>query len=173
MPLTVSEIAQRLIDAPEHQAVLVERIRHWTREGLIKPIGEKNPGTGRHRKYEHTVLVDVAVLNALAGLGIQVGMQLRLVQLVRGLIEEGIIERWLNENGGVVYLEISNPGVDSGAIRNLHARVERRKGELLHFLKFEPSFGDATILINLSRIVQKIGIQNTTGDILRSETVKG
>ena len=27
----------------------MERIRHWTGEGLLTPIGEKNPGTGRKR----------------------------------------------------------------------------------------------------------------------------
>jgi DNA-binding transcriptional MerR regulator len=54
--------------------VLVERIRHWTREGLITPIGEKNPGTGQHREYHEDVLPDVALLNILADTGIQVSV---------------------------------------------------------------------------------------------------
>jgi len=45
MLLTVTQIAQRLAK-PEQQAALRERIRHWTREGLIKPIGEKKPWNG-------------------------------------------------------------------------------------------------------------------------------
>jgi DNA-binding transcriptional MerR regulator len=72
MLLTVNEIAMRLEKGKRERAALVERIRHWTREGLITPEGEKNPGTGRHRQYRENVLADVALLNVLAQTGIQV-----------------------------------------------------------------------------------------------------
>ena len=46
MPLTVSEIAQRLKpDASKAERhALSERIAHWTRERLLAPVGGKIPG---------------------------------------------------------------------------------------------------------------------------------
>lgn len=78
----------------ERRATLVERIRHWTREGLIQPIGKKNPGTGRHREYDANVLFDVAVLNLVANLGLQVGQQKIILKEFRDLYDERNDRAW-------------------------------------------------------------------------------
>jgi hypothetical protein len=111
MLLTVTQIAQRLAK-PEQQAALRERIRHWTREGLIKPIGEKNPGTGHHRQYDEGVLADVAILDALAGLGAQVRDQHAVLLRARELIEEQGTEEIsaFTKAGSIFYLSITNVG---------------------------------------------------------------
>ena len=72
MPLTVSEIVDRIAKPGQDKAALNERIRHWTRERLITPIGRRNPGTGRHRTYRDTTLLDAAVLNAMADRDLQI-----------------------------------------------------------------------------------------------------
>ena len=51
---------------------LFERIRHWTREGLLTPAGEKNPGTGRARLYDDDAVRKARVLNSLTELGFTV-----------------------------------------------------------------------------------------------------
>ena len=78
MPLVVSEIADRIL--PPHataadRAMTIERLRYWTREGLLATAGDQNPGTGRRRLYDDAVIYDAAVLNALARQGIQVGRE--------------------------------------------------------------------------------------------------
>jgi hypothetical protein len=48
-------------------ATLQERIRNWTKEGLLLHfIGDRSPGTGRHRKYDVGTVIDVAVLDVIA-----------------------------------------------------------------------------------------------------------
>jgi DNA-binding transcriptional MerR regulator len=51
---------------------LFERIRHWTREGLLTPAGEKNPGTGRTRLYDEAACRKATVLNSLTECGFTV-----------------------------------------------------------------------------------------------------
>jgi DNA-binding transcriptional MerR regulator len=51
---------------------LFERIRHWTREGLLSPAGEKNPGTGRARLYDDDAVRKARVLNSLTECGFTV-----------------------------------------------------------------------------------------------------
>jgi hypothetical protein len=45
---------------------VIDRVRNWTKEGLLRPIGAKNPGTGRHRRYSESTLIDALVLHVLA-----------------------------------------------------------------------------------------------------------
>jgi hypothetical protein len=70
---SVSEIAEKIGRPGEDMRVVGDRIRNWTREGLLTPIGEKNPGTGRSRQYPETALLDALVLTTLTeSVGLQV-----------------------------------------------------------------------------------------------------
>jgi hypothetical protein len=70
--LTVGEIVEQLGPlTPDQAAALSERIRHWTREGLLVPIDQHHAGTGRHRRYSIDTSYEAAVLNALASAGLQ------------------------------------------------------------------------------------------------------
>jgi DNA-binding transcriptional MerR regulator len=51
---------------------MFERVRHWTREGLLSPAGEKNPGTGRVRLYDESAFRKAKVLNSLTECGLTV-----------------------------------------------------------------------------------------------------
>ena len=68
--LTVREIAKRICRDHEDLEIVVNRIRSWTTEGLLKPTGTKNPGTGRSRFYEASALIDARVLTALSDGGV-------------------------------------------------------------------------------------------------------
>jgi DNA-binding transcriptional MerR regulator len=67
-----SGITARLNAEAEAVQPLFERIRHWTREGLLTPAGEKNPGTGRSRRYGDDAVRKARVLNSLTELGFTV-----------------------------------------------------------------------------------------------------
>jgi len=103
MTFTVSDIAQRIAKPSMDEAVIVERIRHWTREGLLQPAGEKNPGTGRRRRYDEAALADAVVLNELAGLGFQVSLLRTVLILVQDAKNEW---REKAKRGVNLYLEI-------------------------------------------------------------------
>jgi hypothetical protein len=63
--LTVSEIAERVRRPHEDVRIAGDRIRNWTREGLLEPVGEKNPGTGKVRRYPESALIDAALLQVI------------------------------------------------------------------------------------------------------------
>jgi hypothetical protein len=48
MPLTVGQITKQLTALAPDAAETRERIRHWTREGLLSPIASHHSGTGKH-----------------------------------------------------------------------------------------------------------------------------
>jgi len=65
LTLTVSEIAERIRRPHEDLRIAGDRIRNWTREGLLEPVGEKNPGTGKVRRYPESALLDAALLQVI------------------------------------------------------------------------------------------------------------
>lgn len=65
--LTVGEIAERIRgETGDDLTTVIERLRNWTKEGLLKPIGKKKPGIGRKRRYSERAFVDAAILSRLA-----------------------------------------------------------------------------------------------------------
>src|SRR5215831_966401 len=81
--LTVGEIAALMKPVAPNEvamAALIERLRHWTKEGLLQSIEMPERGTGRHRRYHPEVVIDAIVLNALADVGLSVATHHRRVQ---------------------------------------------------------------------------------------------
>jgi len=68
--LTVGQIVQQLGLVAPDPAASSERIRHWTREGLLVPVDQHHAGTGRHRRYSLDAAYEAAILNALASAGL-------------------------------------------------------------------------------------------------------
>jgi DNA-binding transcriptional MerR regulator len=75
MAMTVSEMADRAAKRGADRTTFIERVRHWTRERLLKPLGQRHPGRGRHRAYSDSALEDALLLNAMTNLGIQIEIQ--------------------------------------------------------------------------------------------------
>ncbi|MGB9389009.1 MAG: hypothetical protein WCB70_03295 [Xanthobacteraceae bacterium] len=154
MPYTLSEIAEILADTPESKPALSERIRHWTREGLIQPIGLKHPGTGRHREYENFVLLEISVLEALAGLGLKVGQQQAALKLLKERMEGGYaLKSWIEKRNLQVatYLVFSDLGGEKPRLDEIHGHIFSLGDNQLR-----PIFGDAAVLINISQIIESV-----------------
>ena len=84
--ITVREIAAKLQQPGEDIAKVVDRIRNWTDIGLLKTIGPKKPGTGKHRLYPEDALADALILSILAdALGMQTykGPVGRMIKILR------------------------------------------------------------------------------------------
>lgn len=63
--VTAKDIAEKIKRPGEPMQVAVDRLRNWTREGLIKPTGEKHPGTGRAKRYPRRAIVEAVLLQIL------------------------------------------------------------------------------------------------------------
>ncbi|MGY3409147.1 hypothetical protein ACVWZV_005260 [Bradyrhizobium sp. GM5.1] len=61
---TVSDIAERIKRPDEEIGQAITRVRNWTKEGLIHPVGQANPGTGRAREYSQEALIDAFLIDA-------------------------------------------------------------------------------------------------------------
>ncbi len=70
MPLSVSELVDRIKQPGDDVDTLMARVRGWTRDGLLEPEGDVNTGTGNRRLYPDEAAIDAAILNLLADAGL-------------------------------------------------------------------------------------------------------
>lgn len=68
--ISVKDIAERIQRPGETLQTAIDRVRNWTKEGLLSLAGEKNPGTGRARRYSRDALLEASLLNILNDIGI-------------------------------------------------------------------------------------------------------
>jgi hypothetical protein len=69
MTMTAGQLAECAPGADKR--LTQERLKHWLRIGLLRPIGIRKPGTGKHLRFPDTALIDVVILAALADIGMQ------------------------------------------------------------------------------------------------------
>jgi hypothetical protein len=62
---TAREIAERIKQPDELISSALNRLKNWTNEGLITPIGDWHPGTGKKRLYREHALLDAVLLQTL------------------------------------------------------------------------------------------------------------
>jgi hypothetical protein len=61
--LTVSDLVERANPGNEAERELwLRRVRYWSAQGVLKPIGEQHGGSGRHRRYDTEETYLAAVL---------------------------------------------------------------------------------------------------------------
>jgi hypothetical protein len=72
--MTMSELVDEAVKRGAGKELIISRLRHWVREGLIVPVGEHHPGSGRHRYFEDTALKVALALNALADFNVPIGV---------------------------------------------------------------------------------------------------
>jgi hypothetical protein len=108
MPVTTGQIAQALQRYWE-PAQTTERIKGWTRLGLLFPIRGSGGGSGRHYRYDESTLVDVVVLSLLTDGGTDIDRS-KHKGLLYGLMRtRDAFKRWeANRRSGEFYLEIAS-----------------------------------------------------------------
>jgi hypothetical protein len=60
---TVSDIAQKIRRPDEDIGQAITRVRNWTKEGLLRPSGKTNTGTGRPREYSTEAVIDAFLID--------------------------------------------------------------------------------------------------------------
>jgi len=66
MDYTVGELAEKVRRPGEDMPALLARLRNWTKEGLLLPKGDRNPGAGRSRLYPESAIADARALSLFA-----------------------------------------------------------------------------------------------------------
>jgi hypothetical protein len=66
---TARDVAEKIQRPGETLTTAVDRLRDWVREGLIRPAGERHPGTGRKRQYNRAEMIDAILLETLVEAG--------------------------------------------------------------------------------------------------------
>jgi hypothetical protein len=153
MALTVSQIAELIKRPDADKAAVIERLRSWTADRLIEPVGDPNPGTGRRRLYDDATVYDAAILNTLADLGLPVGGQ-RFSMVT--LIAERAKQLWAKRHDSPkpLFLEIADfepddLGRDSAFF--LHEGDKKgHHGKLIH------PRADTALVINLTHVFGRI-----------------
>jgi hypothetical protein len=82
--LTARDIAQHLRRGDEPLSAAVDRFRNWTKMGLIKPVGELHPGTGRKKRYSPAALLEAVLLQSVLDLTSRPAAE--LAGVVRGIL---------------------------------------------------------------------------------------
>jgi hypothetical protein len=149
--LTVGEIAEQVSASPEETPAVRERLRHWTREGLMSPVAGHHAGTGKHRQYDPGITYDGAILNALARAGLHIVSRPYLAKALSAARHAR--QEWeLAKERAPLFLEISHtPDVGDAAIA-----VHKRSVEC------DPA-AELSIVINLDRIFSDVRQRITDG----------
>jgi hypothetical protein len=141
---SVTEIAEKIGRPDEDMRVVGDRIRNWTREGLLEPVGAKNPGTGRSRIYPETALLDALVLTAITE---AVGLQVVKVHMFPQVFSEA--RKFLKtQSKGKIFLVISRSLTSGSYVAIAHP------AELASLI--ENSKADGHIVINLGRLTEDL-----------------
>lgn len=64
--VTVKSIALGIRRPHENLQDVVNRVRNWAKEGLLTPVGDKSPGTGRSLQYPKSAIGVARALSVLA-----------------------------------------------------------------------------------------------------------
>jgi DNA-binding transcriptional MerR regulator len=141
--LTVGQIAEQLSPVAPEQGATRERIRHWTREGLLSPIASHHSGTGKRRQYDaSSVVYDAAILNAVASAGLHVITQQYLLDALS--MARDARHKW-DRAGSKLFLEISHKAAGGDPVIAIHEDA----------VKCDPDAG-LSIVINLARIFKEV-----------------
>ena len=156
MRITVSEIADRVVKQGPSRETFIERVHYWTRERLISPVGKRNPGTGKHRLYDSSVVLDTVILNAMADVGIPIAAQRTIIGIVRQERHLG----WRVKEAKNFYLVVEGGSAP-------HAYFWPPLGFMPPPDNPNPSFtvnehADSSIVFNLTRLFSVL--QNETGE---------
>jgi DNA-binding transcriptional MerR regulator len=110
--LTVGGIAEQLRALAPDEEASIERIRHWTREGLIGPVKKPNAGAGKHREYDVLSVLDAAILTVIADAGLHIASHKYLLDglaLIRRALQKRKPEKSRDLYLEIAYVKDSDP----------------------------------------------------------------
>jgi hypothetical protein len=159
--LTVRDIAKRIRRDDEDLEVVVNRLRNWTKEGLLQFSGDKHPGTGKTRLYPKSAVIDALVLNALTAIGIP-AVRAGGARPYAGVFyfARGAWRDFSGQEaaGKVIFLVVfgAEGSVYDGVGDNPHRCTLIYAADGQVDLRIPVAQGDATILLNLTNLFRRL-----------------
>jgi hypothetical protein len=157
--LTAGEIAERIQLPGEDLRAIGERLRTWTKEGLLKPLGRRSPGTGRYHRYPQRALIDAAILSLLAQ---RYGLWGKKAPLFTNKLLDLAVNELPKmpahrEKRQIAYIVFGS--IDGKFLGNVQIvdRPKAQSGASDLRLMIPPSMDDA-ILINLNRLFERLSL---------------
>jgi hypothetical protein len=133
----------------------IQRVRHWTRERLLRPVGETNPGTGKHRVYKEIATFEAVVLEQLTIRGMPIATQ----RFIIGVIRQELAQRVREKSSADFWLLIDTWGDHSHPYfwppPNASQKDDDPKINKL---------ADSTLALNLTKIFAQIVREQSTGE---------
>jgi hypothetical protein len=125
--VTIGQIAQAISRFSPDPSGLLERLRHWSRLGVIAIADQLHAGTGKHVLYPRSAILDAAFVCVLAQFGLPIASQRWMAQAQSKV--RIAFAKWQQETGRQrakpLFLEVRfDP--PSAMIEEMHAR--RPKG---------------------------------------------
>jgi hypothetical protein len=149
--LTARDIAKHIQRPGEPLTAAVDRLRNWTKMGIIKPSGAKHPGTGRKKQYSSAALLETILLQTLTDtFGSSAVSLSSLIDQVSKMARAGVLlgfESKLHRQPKVLVL--SRPhGADAMAITKVNVKD---LGEYI-----SKSDLDTHMVLNLNRLFERL-----------------
>jgi len=117
--LTIGQITEQLAAIAPDKVAGRERLRHWTREGLLLPVADHHSGTGNHRQYDPSISYDAAILHAIARAGLNV-VSLPYLQTALSKARDARLKWERATIKGPLLLEIVQKGAECGTEILIH-----------------------------------------------------
>jgi DNA-binding transcriptional MerR regulator len=87
-PLTIRGLAERLAPIAPDTDATVQQLRHWTREGLLRPVQDLHSGPGVHRLYDEAAVYEATILSVVANAGLPIsGSQVLAEAMAQARVE--------------------------------------------------------------------------------------
>ena len=148
--LTVGQIAERLRPIAPDVETTVQRIRHWTRERMMLPVGALHGGTGKHRLYAADNVYSAAILHVFTAFGLNIST-VRI--LVEGLTLARLKAPTWKKKRGPLYLTV---WWRSPSRAKCWVDEEEPKLEDLKVRDEEPKPSDLMLVIDLAQLWGRI-----------------
>ena len=71
--ITIKDIAARIARKDDSLSSVIERLRYWTKVGVLRPIGDKHGGTGRWNTYSQEEVYIAAIVAEMAAFRLPTG----------------------------------------------------------------------------------------------------
>jgi hypothetical protein len=145
--VTVKDIAERIRREDENLTNVIDRLRNWTKEGLLSAAGDKHPGTGRSRHYPSSAILEALLLTVLTD---AVGMPATKARAFAAAFD--LAKKWLKSDPGTSHLMVIGRSRDQGP-PEIHVI---RRHALLETLGDSPH--EAQIVIDLGKVYASLNV---------------
>jgi hypothetical protein len=148
-------MADRAGKRGDAREIFIQRVRHWTRERLLRPVGETNPGTGKHRVYKEIATKEALILEAMTIRGMPIATQ----RFIIGVIRQELGQRAREKSDADFWLVIDTWGDHSHPYFWPPLLSPSQKDDDPKINKL----ADSTLAFNLTRLFAQIVPEQSTG----------